>query len=445
MPTILDLPQEILLTVVEHLPGNSIKNTILTCRYFHSVLEGSLYRWIDWNHEPYDYPRIPNLGYTGGANLERLMSRLQENSALAKNPRYVRMVSWKVRLQPTFFCQLNNLRHLRFEGEWLSSITRDVPILPHLETVYVNSRRYGINRIWILPLADQPNLRQLTLIDINGAIDERFRPQLRHPYPKPFLEPNVQFLSESMLQHVLIECLDLRSMFHTWSDVEWFVLSQTPRYEYSTLRVSFINSSHVPTTQNRPFCRLEYRRGNIMTLELDPEQFGRSCKLNMLSALESLAKLRRLEIDPVVCMGRRNCELAPRSCQQPKIRGFADQLPNNIGELTILIDLEQSARIQYYRSELVDSVIQARKKQRRFPRLTKIVFIEHTEYASGHRCWGEDPFCCYGSLFGWNDSEMLAGEFELIKHACEEVGISVECQDDAFYRDKGVKPSFLSD
>lgn len=444
MSTLLDLEPELILEIVECLPGSSIKNLLLTCRYLNEVCKGTIYRCLE-STSRFRMPPVHDLGYVTVNEMSFLVHELCEKPELAGKVRELRLVDWDHGVNIRFFHLLQNLKLLRLEGGRLETLTTWGPVLQRLKVIHIfNDHR--LRRVCFQPLLDQASLRELVLVNIHGPQEWELRRGMRRArYLKPRADERRRYLSDRTLEHVIIQGYYLKSIFWNWWALQPFRLKRLES-QCPTVRLYFVNTPN-PDVSTRMVsrCELAYHRDSIMSISLDHIQFGRSLRHNVLKVLRDLDTVKLLEIDPVVCIGRGHCKTESCSRRQPEPLRFADKLPNGIEGLVILLDLEQSARIQNYRFELVDSVVQARKTKGRFPHLVKIVFIEHPDYASGNRCLDEDPFCCYGSVFGWNDNEMRRQQFKLAYSAAKKVGIRVRFLNEEHFRFTKRGPWFVSD
>ncbi|KAJ9607514.1 hypothetical protein H2200_007592 [Cladophialophora chaetospira] len=267
----------------------------------------------------------------------------------------------------------------------------------HIETVATNGTptQPATLDVYVLQhYMEQPNLKELTLLNM-GLIDEEERrnqstyPAITNPNPLchlSTLELRKIFVSADTLTKVLRTCSNLRSFTLTR------LIGNRGIVLLYDLAVALRTVSH-----------------SLRSLTLGYSENHKPQEISLLPSLNNMSALQHLKVDPTMFIGRRLCP--NRVADQPIITtrpmsDFADLLPNTLETLVLDIDIEQVWRVVGYRREILQSIIDARA---RLPNLKEITLFED-ERTSLNECLCNNSQC-YALMTGhWRHDRRTADE-----------------------------------
>jgi hypothetical protein len=259
-----------------------------------------------------------------------------------------------------------NLRELELGPQWHNPLLR-LPALPHLDSLIFTGGSVDLSTI--VENIGQPALRRLRLRNIAvGTLNMLPAPKLRSEdipeidglnptiteleleavdiYPDALL-CLLRFLNKLQCLSITISCVrQWRAMCQING---WHTIISTAPERHDSLE----NLGRV----------LRQVKDSIQCLRLwhDHRVQTKKARLRDQSLLPSFAdftKLRVLEVDPAMLVGRRRCPiLTPDPPPTLPVEDFARLLPTGLEELTLSIDFEQTERYPGYQTDLIHSII----------------------------------------------------------------------------------------
>lgn len=400
MPTILDLPPELLASCASYLPRRDLKTALLVSKHFNKTMNLELYRRIHWtfygSNNTFHVDPIRVIGTKFGhafaklvqtdpvvARQVRQLTLTWESCDVCHKPESIWQIPEEVppgctQVNRTLLSTFENLKHLELLGDW-GALYPDLPIFPSLDSLSLFVRGWGFPTHFDLPLLlkglKHPKLRSLSMghLDIRfiGSDDTWANNLAKMGVTSDSMPPGLTALT---LENTVVDGPTLTRLFRHLPNLKTLNFIRP---------LTDTNDTHQNIDLRDLFRALEVIKDTVENLSLSHRSFRKRRRDHtLLGPLTTFHHLRRLIIEPAMLVGREICpKVMPSTIVPPS--SFASMLPSSLEELTVVVDLEQVQRIRNYREVILQGLLQQKE---RFPFLSRITFLEDGFYRSDTEC-----------------------------------------------------------